>query len=240
MKNLLFMLLLPLLASVQIINAQNKTLYVPTPGDYFPEFTLPIYQGGEFSVKQQIGKNILFIALRGKYADDHWCAICNYQYSDFAFLDAVDSIRYKYNLEIVFLMPYSFEQLTIWEKAFPSEIMKIENWKYPQDSSRLTPEQVEWSEYTRKKFPKSFTFPDGKADLRFPVLCDANRDVSKGLDIFRNEWDGGKTAQNIPAVYIIDTKGILRFKYISQNTFDRLPSSYIISFIESTLQPENE
>jgi peroxiredoxin len=209
----------------------------PTPGDKFPSFTLPVYQGGEFTMAQMCGKNVLLIASRGKYSEDHWCAICNYQYADFASLATKDSIREKYNLSIVFLMPYAKDKLTEWENAFPQEIKKIENWKYPEKTDKQTQDQMNWSVYIRQKFPKTFTFPDGKVELPLPILMDEKQELSKGLNIFRMEWDGGKTAQNIPSIYIIDTEGTLRFKYISQNTFDRPTSEYILTFIQKMMLP---
>jgi peroxiredoxin len=55
----------------------------------------------------------------------------------------------------------------------------------------------------------------------FPILIDAERKLSKGLGIFSTEWSGSKVDQNIPSVYIIDKNGMLKFKYIGQNTWDR-------------------
>jgi peroxiredoxin len=221
--------------SILSIKCQANQIKPPSLGEKFPDFTLPVYQGGEFTMSQMRGKNVLLIASRGKYAEDHWCAICNYQYADFVSLAAEDSILEKYNLAIVFLMPYSKDILKGWEKAFPEDMKKIEGWKYPENVENQTPDQVNWINYTRQKFPKTFTFPDEKVNLPFPILMDANQELSKGLDIFRLEWNGGNAPQNIPSVYIIDTEGNLRFKYISQNTFDRPSSEYILTYIQKMI-----
>jgi peroxiredoxin len=220
------------------IQGQTNQIKPPALGERFPNFTLPVYQGGEFTMAHMRGKNVLLIALRGKYAEDHWCAICNYQYADFASLATADSIREKYNLSIVFLMTYAKDVLTVWENAFPQEMKKIENWKYPANIENQTTDQKNWSVYTRQKFPKTFTFPHEKVELPLPILMDEKHELLKGLDIFRMEWDGGKVAQNIPTVYIIDTEGILRFKYISQNTLDRPTSEYILTFIRKMVLPK--
>jgi peroxiredoxin len=216
---------------------QDNAIKPPSLGDHFPEFTLPVYPKGEFSLAQMRGKNMLLITSRGKYSAEHWCAICNYQYADFASLAIDDSIREKYNLEIVFLMPYSKEMLVDWENAFTDELKKIENWKYPSDTMNQSPQQISWVNFTRQKFPKTFIYADNKVPLPFPILMDENQELSKGLDLFRMEWNGGTAAQNIPAVYIIDGNGKLRFKYISQNTFDRPSSEYILSFIQKMMCP---
>ncbi len=223
--------------SILSIKSQTNPIKPPSLGEKFPDFTLPVYQGGEFTMAQMHGKNVLLIASRGKYADDHWCAICNYQYADFATLATEDSIREKFNLEIVFLMPYPKDVLSGWENAFPGDMKKIENWKYPENTENQSPDQINWMNYTRQKFPKTFTFPDEKVKFPLPILMDEKQELSKGLDIFRMEWTGAKAAQNIPSVYIIDTEGNLRFKYISQNTFDRPSTDYILSFIQKMMNP---
>jgi peroxiredoxin len=226
-----------LLLQFGLIFSQNVDIKPPILGEKFPDFTLPIYQGGEFKMAEMLGKNVLLISSRGKYADDHWCAICNYQYADFVELVEKDSILEKYNLAIAFLMPYSKDILSGWENAFPGDMKKIEGWKYPENIESQTPDQKNWTDYTRQQFPKTFIFQDDKVKLLLPVLVDENQELSKGLDIFRTEWTGATSPQNIPSVYIVDSKGVLRFKYISQNTFDRPSSDYIIAFIQSMIKP---
>ena len=181
------------------------------------------------------GKNVLLILSRGKYADNGWCTICNYQYADFADIELTQKVREKYNLEIVFMMPYPKDSIASWEKAFPKEMAKMERWKNPEHPESISQGAKDWSEFTRAHFPKKFDFIDKKVPLPLPILIDDKQEVSKGLDLSRTEWDGCKTLQNIPAVFIIDKDGIIRFKYISQNTTDRPSSAYILSFIEKIL-----
>jgi peroxiredoxin len=62
---------------------------------------------------------------------------------------------------------------------------------------------------------------------------DAKRKVSKGLGIFTTEWGGSKVDQNIPTVLIVDKTGRVKFKYMSQNTFDRPSVDYVLKFLEA-------
>ena len=82
-------------------------------------------------------------------------------------------------------------------------------------------------EMIKRYFPKSYAFEKGKVPLPFPILIDSDAAVSKGLGVFTTEWGGSKIEQNIPTTYIIDSKGMLQFKYISQNTFDRPGPDYL-------------
>ena len=215
--------------------SQNENVKPGILGDKFSNFTLWTYQGQQLSLQDLRGKNVLFIVSRGKYKDDAWCAICNYQYADFADLELTGHIRQKYNLEIVFLLPYNKDSIVSWEKAFPGGIAYLENTKNPANPASLNPGQKGWMEFARVHFPKKFDFTGKKVPLPLPILIDDKQEVSKGLDVLRMEWDGTKTMQDIPTVFIIDKDGILRFKYISQSTVDRPSSAYILNFIEKML-----
>ncbi len=57
---------------------------------------------------------------------------------------------------------------------------------------------------------------------------DADRTLSQGLGFFTTNWSGSTAEQNVPAVLIVDAQGVLRFKYISQNTMDRPPLEYLV------------
>jgi peroxiredoxin len=229
-KILFFILLLILICSN--IHAQGSRNFPPSPDDKFPGFTLPVYQGGTYSLNQTHGKNVLLIVSRGMYSEGHWCAICDQQYADFVSLARKDSIREKYNLSVIFLMPYSKDILKDWENSFIQDLKKIENWKYPKDTTNQTEDQKKWSTYAKYKFPKTHEFPDNKADLLLPILMDEKQELSNKLGIFRTEWDGGKGAQNVPSIFLINDKGVLVFKYISQNTFDRPSPEYIMNIIQ--------
>jgi peroxiredoxin len=217
------------------VQSQNNKVKTGIVGNKISDFKLSTYQGSEFSMQDMKGKNVLLISSRGKYADNGWCTICYYQYAEFADMELRDNIRKKYNIEIVFLLPYDKDTLVKWEKMFPIEIANIEKWKNPEKPDSLTAKQKEWMEFSRANYPKKFDFTGQKVPLPLPILVDDKQEVSKGLDLFRTEVGKSKTAQNIPAVYLIDKKGIIRFKYISQNTTDRPTSAYIIEMIEKLL-----
>lgn len=222
-----------LLWAISSSYSQNEGVKIGIVGDKFSDFTLQTYQGKQVSTKDLRGKNILLISSRGKYNDDFWCGICFYQYADFADLEITQKIREKYNLEILFLLPYNADTLKSWEKNLPNGLAYIEKSRNPDDPSKLTEGQKYWMHYVQTHFPKSFNYVDNKVPLVLPVLVDDKQEVSKGLDLMRTEWGGTKVLQNVPAVYIIDKDGILRFKYISQSTEDRPSSALILKWIES-------
>ncbi len=238
MKKLVATVLVFLFIVLSKSYAQNEGVQIGIVGDKFSDFTLKTYQGEEVSTADLRGKNILLISTRGKYNDDFWCGICFYQYADFADLEITQKIREKYNMEILFLLPYNLDTLKSWEKNFPGGLAYIEKTKHPVDPSKLTDGQKGWMEYVQTHFPKSFQYTDNKIPLPLPVLIDDKQQVSKGLDIMRTEWGGTNVLQNVPAVYIIDKEGILRFKYISQSTQDRPSAAYILKFMESIIEKQ--
>lgn len=218
-----------------IAYSQNNQVKPSTVGQKMSDFTLTTYQGGQFSMKDMRGKNVVFIVARGKYADSHWCTICQYQYAEFSDLVLTKKIKEKYNLEVVFLMPYAKDSLVRWEKDFPAEMAKIEGWKHPEHPENLSQGAKEWMEFTRANYPQRFDFTNKKVPLPIPILVDDKQEVSKGLDLSRMEWDGGKTLQNVPTLFIIDKEGIVQFKYMSQSAADRPSSAYVLRFIEKML-----
>jgi peroxiredoxin len=233
MKKHMLVMLAFLLPAFTNSFSQNEQVKIGIVGDQFPDFTLKTYQGNQISTKDLRGKNILLISTRGKYNDNYWCGICFYQYADFADLEITQKIREKYNLEILFLMPYNLDTLKSWEKNMPAGLAYIEKSRNPEDPSKLNAGQRGWMEFVKAHFPKSFNYAGNKVPLLLPVLVDEKQQVSKGLDLMRTEWGGTNVLQNVPAVYIIDKEGVLRFKYISQSTEDRPSSDYILKIVES-------
>lgn len=196
-----------------------------------PDFTLPVYQGGEVGLSELKGKNVLLIFPRGLAGKDHWCHVCNYHYAELADLEIDRNIREKYNLEILFVLPYSSAMVQEWVDKFADQMADIENWKNPAEPEKLDERGQRRREMIRRYFPKSYTFENGKVPLPFPILIDEEAVVSKGLGLFTTEWGGSQIEQNIPAIYIIDQKGVLQFKYISQNTFDRPGYDYLLKIL---------
>lgn len=210
------------------VQAQIRPVSVLQP---MPDFTLPVFQGGEMTLSQLKGKNVLLIFPRGLAGKDHWCHVCNYQYAELAELEINQDIRKKNNLEILFVLPYSKEMVQEWADKFADQISDIENWKNPPNPEKLDERGQRRTEMIKRYFPKSYRFEKGKVPLPFPILIDAEAIISKGLGVFTTEWGGSKIEQNVPTIYIIDKKGVLQLKYISQNTFDRPGPDYLLKFI---------
>lgn len=201
-----------------------------------PDFTLPAFQGGEVTISKLKGRNVLLIFPRGLAGVNHWCHVCNYQYADLAEFDKARQIRKTFNLEILFVLPYSPAQVQKWADKFADQMQDIDNWKNPPDPAKLDAAGKRRMEIISQSMPKRYLFEKGKVPFPFPVLIDADQKVSKGLGLFTKNWDGAKIEQNIPTVYVIDAKGIVRLKYISQNTFDRPSTEYLLGFLERILR----
>ncbi len=200
------------------------------------DFTLPLYQGGEMSISSLKGKNVLIFFPRGHVKDNEtWCNICQYQYADAVDLVMNKNIREKYNLEVVFILPYSRDTITDWVNTMPSQMAQIEGWKYPTDTTELSDGMRRWMHMAREILPKTFTYEDGKVPVPIPILIDSDRTVSEGMDLFRKEWSNSKCDQNIPAIIILDKEGVVQYKYISQSTIDRPSSDYLMKFIKTSL-----
>ena len=198
-----------------------------------PAFTLPNYMGGDIALADLQGKNVMLIFPRGLAGENHWCHICNYQYAELVELEQKKSIREKYNLEIIFVLPYGKEMIDQWMDAFPAQFTDIENWKKLDASDEGSKRR---RAFAIRAFPKSYQFEKGSVPTPFPILVDEDRTVSKGLDLFRTEWGNSQIEQNIPTVYLLDKKGVVRFKYLGQNTFDRPGPEYLLKFIEQMIQ----
>ena len=196
-----------------------------------PDFTLPAFQGGEVTLSKLRGKNILLIFLRGLAGENHWCHVCNYQYADLAALGQAKQVRKTYNLEVLFVMPYGKDMIEQWADKFVDQLQDIETWKNPPDPAKLDDAGKTRMQRYRTNFPKRYLCEKGKVPLPFPILYDADRKVTKGLGVFTTEWSGSKIDQDVPTVFVIDAKGLVQLKYISQNTFDRPSAEYLLDFI---------
>lgn len=201
-----------------------------------PDFALPSYQGPEVRISSLKGKNVMLIFPRGYAAPDRWCTICNYKYVELTELERTQQIRKKYNLEIIFVLPYPRDTVKLWLESLPEQMAKVKNWKYPEHLDRLDEKGKQSVERYRRIFPKDFTVSKDNIPVPFPILVDADHQVSSGLGLFTTSWGGSQVEQNMPAVYLIDEQGILRFKYISQNTVDRPEYEYLLKIIEMIRQ----
>jgi len=199
-----------------------------------PDFTLPAYQGGTVSLSSLKGKNVMIVFPRGFAAEGRWCTICNYKYADLIDVEKTEQLRKKFDLEILYVFPYGRETVQQWLDALPEQLDKIKVWKSPAEADKQDEKVKARMEMARKGFPKDLSAEKGKVPVPFPVLIDEDKKVTKGLGLFTAEWSGSKAEQLIPSVFVVDKQGILRFKYIGQNTWDRPSWDYMKRVLEAT------
>ena len=199
-----------------------------------PDFTLPAFQGGSVSLSSLKGKNVMIVFPRGFAAEGRWCTICNYKYADLIDIERTEKLRKKFDLEILYVFPYGKETVQQWLDALPEQLDKIKTWKNPPEADRQDEKVKTRMEMARKGFPKDLSAEKGKVPVPFPVLIDEDKKFTKGLGLFTTEWSGSKAEQLIPSVFLVDKQGVLRFKYIGQNTWDRPSWEYMKKVLEVT------
>jgi len=199
-----------------------------------PDFTLPAFQGGSVSLSSLKGKNVMIVFPRGFAAEGRWCTICNYKYADLIDIERTEELRKKFDLEILYVFPYGKETVQQWLDALPEQLDKIKTWKNPPEADRQDEKVKTRMEMARKGFPKDLSAEKGKVPVPFPVLIDEDKKFTKGLGLFTTEWSGSKAEQLIPSVFLVDKQGVLRFKYIGQNTWDRPSWEYMKKVLEVT------
>ncbi|MGD1046258.1 MAG: nuclear transport factor 2 family protein [Bacteroidota bacterium] len=204
--------------------------YLPAiVGTPMPDFTLQVYGGGTFTLSEQKGKNVLLIFLRGSLGNI-WCKICQYWYAELSELERSEGLRKKYNVEIVFVLPYSSEKISDFFRTIPTGLEEMEKAKNPGQDASLW--QKEAAEVKKRMFPQKYEWKQKDISTSLPMLVDSERVVSKRLKLFTTHWDQINSAQNIPTTYIIDKNGIVAFKYHSQTTYDRPDWNYIKNILE--------
>jgi len=199
-----------------------------------PDFALPAFQGGSVSLSSLKGKNVMIVFPRGFAAEGRWCTICNYKYADLIDIEKTEELRKKFDLEILYVFPYGKETVQQWLDALPEQLDKIKTWKNPPEADRQDEKVKARMEMARKGFPKDLSAEKGKVPVPFPVLIDEDKKFTKGLGLFTTEWSGSRAEQLIPSVFLVDKQGILRFKYIGQNTWDRPSWEYMKKVLEVT------
>lgn len=214
--------------------AQKKPLDLAIIDEPLKDLSLPVYNGGEFKLSDEKGKNILLIFPRGYYDKDIWCDICAYEY-----LDLIDEffnkhLAEKYNLDLIFILPYDTTTIRKWLEDLPEVYSGLEAGKHLADT--LTNEKsMTWVHFANKHYPKTFNIKKGETPQPFRILSDSNHQVSERLDLFRTEWWGTRVEQNTPTFILIDEKGIVRFKYISQHTIDRPSPTYLLKIMDTLI-----
>jgi peroxiredoxin len=217
------------------IPAQKKPLDLAVIGEPLNDFVLPVYQGGDFKLSEETGKNILLVFPRGFYDKDVWCDICAYEY-----LDLVDEfynkkLADKYNLEVAIILPYDTSTIRQWLLDMPEVYKSIEDGKHLADT--LTNQRsMTWVHFANKHYPKAFTIKTGEIPQPFKILSDANHELSERLEIFKTEWWGTTVNQNMPTFILLDKSGTVVFKYISQHTIDRPTIGYLTIMMDALIR----
>lgn len=229
---LVFSGLLLLSVAPPFASAQPAPLRPTIVGSPMPDFTLPVYQGGEVTLSELRGKNVMIVFPRGLSRPDSWCHVCPYQHAELAEYEAETDFRARTNLEILFVLPYGHEKIGEWIDAYPQLLRDIEEWKNPPNPAALDDAGRARMERSRGAYPRSFSAVKGEVPTPFPILVDGDRTVSQGLGFFTTDWGGSDAEQNVPTVLIIDPQGVLQFKYMSQNTLDRPPLEYLTRVVD--------
>lgn len=201
-------------------------------GDEMPDFTLPAYQGGEVTLSKLRGKNVMIVFPRGFAAEGRWCTICNYKYGELVDLEKTEHLRKKYGLEILYVFPYGKDTVKQWVDVLPEQMDKIKTWKNPPEPEKLDEKGKARLEMVQKGFPKDLSFEKGNVPVPFPLLIDEDQKLTKGLGLFMTEWSGSKAEQLVPSVFVLDKEGVLQFKYVGQNTWDRPSWEYMERVLE--------
>ncbi|MFC2119101.1 peroxiredoxin family protein, partial [Bacteroidota bacterium] len=211
-------------------NSQN----LPRLNKAFPDFTLKNHKGQTISLSDLKGKNVILVFPRGKVSD-HWCQLCHYQYAELAKLEKEKNIREKYNLEVVFILPLTMDETILWANMFPSQMADIARWKsMPTNGPGGNPSP--FLAAIKEILPMDFSFDENNpAPLPFSILADEDHKFSMGIKLFTTMWDGFYNEQNEATTFILDKDGIVRFKYKSQETFDRPSAEYLLNFIEKIM-----
>ncbi len=227
-------LVLGLASSTGILRAQNQAPPIRPAilGQPMSDFSLPALSGEEFGISKLKGKNVLLVFPRGKVAD-HWCQVCHYEYAELAELEALQGLRKTFDLEILFVLPYDKATVQHWVDIFPDQMAVIEGWKNPPATASAGAKN--FAQTAKRLLPKTFIIEKGSVPTPFPILVDAGQRVSKGLGLHTMNWDGSTVDQNVPTVYLLDGTGTVRFKYMSQSTFDRPNAPYLAMVLEKML-----
>jgi peroxiredoxin len=223
----------PLFSLFVVVAAAPADGQAPAPspvtvGSPMPDFTLPVFQGGEVTLSKLRGKNVMIVFPRGLSRPGSWCHICPYQHAELVEYEAQTGFRARANLEILWVMPYSREMVAKWLDDYPQLLQDNENGKNPPNAAALDSAGRTRMERARRIYPKTFRATKGQVPTPFPILVDADRTLSRGLGLFTTNWSGSNAEQNVPTVLIIDANGVLQLKYMSQNTVDRPPLLYLV------------
>ncbi|MFC2107015.1 peroxiredoxin family protein [Bacteroidota bacterium] len=222
-----------ILTFIKSLNAQNPDPV--TLGEEFPDFTLISHTGDSVSLHDYEGQNVILVFPRGRFMEG-WCRACHYMYADLAELQIKDEIEKKYDLKILFILPYPEADIKDWTEAFPAQMKIIEQFKYPPEERQDDPRFMNFAQEMKMAMPKDFSFDEeNPAPLPFPVLADTDHKLSSSLKLYSTNWTDRYFEQNEPTIFILDKNGVVQFKYHSQVTLDRPKADYLINYIDKVM-----
>ncbi len=126
---------------------QPAPLRPVTVGSHMPDFTLPVFQGGQLTLSQLRGKNVMIVFPRGLSRPESWCHVCPYQHAELADYDARTQWRHRANLEILHVMPYGAEMVAKWIDDYPQLLREVEESKNPADPAGLDDAGWVWGSF---------------------------------------------------------------------------------------------
>jgi peroxiredoxin len=215
--------------------AQDQAIKKAYLGQPMSDFTLSSLDGKSVKLSDLKGRNVLLVFPRVFYQTNEYCSLCGYQYAELADHYQADQWREKYDLEVLYVFPFAADVVHTWLARTPKMLEEVEGWKNPS-AEELKKDQVKrWMEMTRRLCPQKYAFTAAAIPMPFTILVDDQRELSKGLDLFREEWSGGKGDQNIPSVFLLDKEGVVRFKLVGQHTIDRPSAAYLEAIIKAVL-----
>ena len=218
----------PLAAQAPVI----KKAYLGQP---MSDFELTALDGKTVKLSTLKGKNVMLVFPRVFYAVDGDCSICGYQYAELVDQYRAGNWKEKFNLEVLYVFPFPAEVTRNWIARIPTMLEAVEGWKNPKAEDLKNEATKRWMDLARQAYPQKYAFAAEAIPMPFPILVDEKRELSKGLDLFREEWGGGKGEQNIPSIFILDKDGVVQFKFIGQHTIDRPAAAYLEKMMKAVL-----
>ena len=216
-------------------SAQTQTIKKAYLDQPMSDFELPTLDGQGVKLSALKGKNVLLVFPRVFYATNDDCSICGYQYAELADVYKAHDWQEKFGLEVLYVFPFSTEVTRAWIARIPTMLEAVEGWKNPSAEDLKNDQTKRWMEVTRKAYPKKYALTAENIPMPFKIVIDEQRELSKGLDLFREEWSGGKGEQNIPSVFLLDKAGIVQFKLVGQHTLDRPSAAYLEKVMKAVL-----
>lgn len=224
-----------LMVLFSLLAAQAPVIKKAYLGQPMSDFELAALDGKPVKLSALKGKNVMLVFPRVFYAADGDCSICGYQYAELVDQYGQGNWKEKFNLEVLYVFPFSVEVIRGWMGRLPMMLEAVEGWKNPKPEDLKNEQAKRWMDATRQAYPKKYAFAAASIPMPFPILVDEKRELSGGLDLFRTEWSGSKGDQNIPSIFILDKDGIVRFKFIGQHTMDRPAAEYLEKILKAFL-----